>query len=230
MKCVNCGGELDSQAIKCPYCGGKNQAGLAFYKEVYEKVNRNKLLAPLLLRQKTPELVQRMLTRIIIAMGMLGAVLMGISIGLFWLIDDPAYRDDQPASGSYAAQYTEIFGNHSDLKYLYWTQCRNEFLDRWNSGREIDNYRIERMLKEAFRVYYAEGMDPRIRQQACLEVDALLEGVLKLGEEERELFHKKEEQGGYYVGPDPHAQKQLVSLIEARLADREEGDCWNFTR
>ena len=86
------------------------------------------------------------------------------------------------------------------------------------------------MLEEAFRVYYAEGMEPRIRQQACLEVDALLEGVLKLGEEERELFHKKEEQGGYYVGPDPHAQKQLVSLIEARLADREEGDCWNFTR
>ena len=89
MKCVNCGGELDSQAIKCPYCGSRNQAGLAFYKDVYEKVNRNKLLAPLLLRQKTPELVQRMLTRIIIAMGMLGAVLMGISIGLFWLIDDP---------------------------------------------------------------------------------------------------------------------------------------------
>lgn len=230
MKCINCGGELDSQAIKCPYCGGRNQAGLAFYKEVYEKVNRNKLLAPILLRQKTPELVQRMLTRMIIAMGMLGTAFMGISIGLFLLIDDPVYRDDQPVPGSYAAQYAEIYDNYGNLKYLYWTQCRNEFLDRWNSGREIENYRIERMLEKAFRAYYAEGMDPRMRQQARMEVDALLEGVLELGETGRELFHKADGQDGYYVGPDPDAQKQLVSLIEARLADREDGGCWNVTR
>lgn len=227
MKCANCGGEVDSQAVRCPYCGGRNEAGISFYKEVYQKVNRNKLLAPVLLRQKTPELIQQMLNRIILAMGILGIVFIAISVALYLMIDDPVYRNDEPAPNSYAAEYVKISDSYNNGSYQDWIRYANEFLDRWNSGSKIESYRIEMMLEYGFRVCYSDRVDDQLRQQAQLEVNALLEGVLGLGEEELALFHKADEQSVYSVRPDPAAREQLVSLIEAKLADREDAVFWN---
>lgn len=227
MKCANCGGEVDSQAVRCPYCGGRNDAGISFYKEVYQKVNRNKLLAPVLLRQKTPELIQHMLNRIILAMGILGIVFIAISVALYLMIDDPVYRNDEPAPNSYAAEYVKISDSYNNGSYQDWIRYANEFLDRWNSGSKIESYRIEMMLEYGFRVCYSDRVDDQLRQQAQSEVNAMLEGVLGLGEEELALFHKADEQSVYSVRPDPAAREQLISLIEAKLADREDAVFWN---
>lgn len=230
MKCMNCGGEVDSQAVRCPYCGGRNAAGISFYKEVYQKVNRNKLLAPVLLRQKTPELIQRMLTRIILAMGILGLIFIGIGFLLYLMIDDPVYRDIEPDPNSYAAECVKIYDNFNNNDFRNWTRHSNEFLDKWNCGGIIGSYEIELMLKYGFQVYYADGMDPQLQQQARMEVDALLEGILQLSEEELALFHKADEQSEYYVRPDPQAREQLQSLIEVKLADRADREFWNDLR
>ena len=83
------------------------------------------------------------------------------------------------------------------------------------------------MLEYGFRVCYSDKVDGQLQQQAQLEVNALLEGVLGLSEEERALFNKADGHSVYSVRPDPDAQAQLVSLIEAKLADGEDAVFWN---
>lgn len=222
MKCVNCGGEVDSQAISCPYCGTRNETGIAFYKEVCQKIQRNKLLAPLLLRQKTPELVQRMLTRIIAALGVLGIVLLGISFGLFMMIDDPIYSDRKPESDSYAWEYVGQQEHYYNHDYQRWTKYANEFMDAWDSGKMISRYHLKSMLDYGFEVYYDEDMSEELQQQAKLEIDAMLRGILQLSDEEMALFHQADERYTYSKQPDPEAQEQLVELLIARLENRLE--------
>lgn len=220
MKCTNCGGEVDSQAIRCPYCGGRNEAGIVFYKEVYQKVNRNKLLAPLLLRQKTPELIQRMLTRIIVAMGILSVVLMGISIMLYVMIDDPIYSDAQPEPDSYATEYAVTMNNYY---YRDWAANVSAFLESWNGDGQLKSYVVSDMLKSGFRVYYDNNMDEHLQQQARLEVDALLEGMLRLSQEELELFYSADTQNSYVPYPDPDDMESLEAVIKEKLAVRLQG-------
>lgn len=222
MKCTNCGGEVDSQAISCPYCGSRNEAGIAFYQEVCRKIQRNRLLAPILLRQQTPELVQRLLTRIILAMGILGVVFLGISLGMYLLMEDPVYSNRRPAPDSYAAEYVKVAEDYYNFEYGYWKRYSNEFLDAWDSGRKIKTSCIERMLDHGFRVYYETEIDAQLQEQARLEVDAMLLGILQLSEEELELFHKADAEYTYSILPDPEAQERLVSLIETKLAIRLE--------
>lgn len=219
MKCENCGGEVDSQAISCPYCGGRNEAGINFYKEVYQKVNRNKLLAPLLLRQKTPELIQRMLTRIIVAMGIMGVVFIGISVVMILMTDDPIFSDAQPELGSYAAEYTGIW---DDYDYRNWAEYSSELLEVWNGGSPKRSLSIGQMLGSGFDLYYGRNKDPQLQEQARLEVDALLEGVLQLSREELAPFHRAGEQGGSYVYLDTETREKLEEVIEAKLAARLE--------
>ncbi len=222
MKCVNCGGEVESQAIRCPYCSSRNEAGISFHKEVYAKIQRNRLLAPLLLRQQTPELVQRLLTRIILAMGILGIIFIGISLGMILLMEELADSGRMPVRGSYAAEYAEIMDVYDNAPYGRWKMYLNEFMDAWDSGKAIQTYHIEQVIYYGFNVYYDTDMDAQLQEQAKREVDALLEGILQLNEEELVLFHKADEQYTYLRVPDSQAQQQLISLIEAKLATRLE--------
>lgn len=219
MKCTNCGGEVDSQAITCPYCGSRNEEGIAFYKDVYQKVSQNKLLAPLLLRQKTPELIQRMLTRIIVAMGIMGVVFMGISVVMVLMTDDPIFSDAEPDPNSYAAEYVVT---RNDYYYREWAECVSLFMEAWNSGNEKNGFSTWQMLNSGFHVYYDQDMDQQLQEQTRLEVDALLEGILQLSGEELALFHNKGEQYGFYVYPDSDALEELGTVIEAKLAARSE--------
>ncbi len=220
MKCTNCGGEIDSQALVCRYCGGRNEAGIAFYKEVYQRIQRNKLLAPLLLRQKTPELVQRMLTRIIAALVILGMALAGVSMGMVLMKKEPVYSDVQPEAGSYAAVYAREQGDYTNNEYQNWIWYSNQFLDELDEGRVPGRICIEEMLDYGFRTYYSERMDAQQQEQARLQVDAMLKGVLELDQQELALFHKADERYTYSRVPDPDALEQLMALVEEKLAVR----------
>lgn len=219
MKCTNCGGQVDSRAITCPYCGSRNEEGIAFYKEVYQKVSQNKLLAPLLLRQKTPELIQRMLTRIIVAMGIMGLVFMGISVAMVLMTHDPIYSDAEPDPDSYAAEYVMT---RKDYYYWEWAESVSLFMEAWDSGGGKSSFSTWQLLNSGFHIYYDQDMDQQLQEQARLEVDALLEGVLQLSREELALFHNKGEQYGFVVYPDSDALEELGAVIEAKLAARSE--------
>lgn len=220
MKCTNCGGEIDSQAIVCVYCGSRNEEGIAFYKEVYHRIQRNRLLAPVLLRQKTPQMVQRMLTRIIVGMAALGMVLLCISLGMYLLVPDPVYSDKQPESGSYAAEYADMENDRNNSNYRSWIQYSNMVMDSLDEGRTPDTNVVQRMLEYGFQTYYAREMDTQLQAQARLQVDAMLKGVLELGEEEIAMFHKAEEQETYYIWPDTESLRQLATVIEGKLESR----------
>ena len=52
MNCPYCGSLLTYQDVVCPYCGRTNKGGVAFQKEVYDRIERNRLLRPFLINKK----------------------------------------------------------------------------------------------------------------------------------------------------------------------------------
>ena len=112
MKCQYCGGEVSSQSIKCPYCNQDNPEGIAFQKEVYKRIERNKLLKPFLLKQKTPELVQKMLTRVIIIAIVVNILLFVLLVVMVALSDTDIFPLTR--KGEHAKEFAEEFWGNGD--------------------------------------------------------------------------------------------------------------------
>ena len=135
------------------------------------------------------------------------------------MTDDPIYSDVEPDPNSYAAEYVVA---RNDYYYWEWAECVSLFMEAWDSGDGESGLSTWQMLNSGFHIYYDQDMDQQLQEQARLEVDALLEGILQLSREELALFHNKGEQYGSYVYPDSDALEELGAVIEAKLADRSE--------
>ncbi len=215
MKCVNCNGEVDSQAIKCPYCGSRNEAGIQFNKQVYEKIHRNRLLAPMLLKQQTPELIQKLLTRIILAMLGISLVLFGICIVMFLVMD--GRKKAEPEPGSYAEAYEEARHYKND-NYFALIDETNQFIDAWETGNQIDKYDVAAMIESSYRVIHdLEKLDVEYQERAMLEVEMIYQDILGLTREEMALFDVVDERYAYYDELPDETREQLVEIVCSKL-------------
>ena len=108
MKCTFCGGDVDAQMTKCPFCGKENPAGVAFQEQVEAKKKRNRELPRFILKLEEKEIKRKLLTRINIALVVLNVILLVGSFGLYLLSDIKTER--VPKSGSIAepVSYTHL--------------------------------------------------------------------------------------------------------------------------
>lgn len=215
MKCVNCNGEVDSQAIRCPYCGSRNEAGIQFNKQVYEKIHRNKLLAPVLLKQQTPELIQRLLTRIVVALLGISLVLFGICVILILWMDSRA--EAEPESGSYAEAY-ENANNYNNYSYFSFIHETNNFIDAWETGNQIDEYDVAAMIDYSYRIIHdGEKLEPEYQKKAMLEIEMIYLDILSFTQDEMALFEVVDERYDYYDELPDEIREQLVEIVCEKL-------------
>lgn len=215
MKCVNCNGEVDSQAIKCPYCGSRNEAGIQFNKQVYEKIHRNKLLAPFLLKQQTPELIQKVLGRVILAMAGAGLALFVICIVLILWMDRETR--EEPKAGSYAEAYEEA-NTYNNSDYFSFIRETNVFIDAWEAGNKIDVYDVENMIYYSYRMIHEEDkLEPEYKKKAMLEIDMIYRDMLGLTEEEMALFDTREPRYQYSDYMTNEVKAQLTEIVCEKL-------------
>ena len=216
MKCEMCGGEVDSQALNCEYCGADNEEGIAFQKEVYLRIKRNKLLAPILLKQHSPELIQKLLTRLIIIGILLNILFFFITVMLYLYMDRPSNRE--PFGNSYAKFYEKDFTYTSEYHYLsYWNESLMNVIDYIQTGEAITSYKVERLVNRAFDVMTDENLKDELREETMLQIHALFQGILGLTQEEMQYFQQYDPQYKYSKRLDPRAAEALFLIVKSKL-------------
>lgn len=211
MKCPYCGGEISSQSVKCTFCGRENPEGVKFQQEVREKIERNKLLKPLLLKQKTPELVQKMLTRIIVVMTVANVLLLVISFCIFLVTERKEVRTPQP--GSQAELFYEEFAGSSDFFHMQYFECKNEYIDMIEAGETPDEWEVEVVVDYAYKtISNLDEYDSATKEMLKKDINAFFMGYIGLSEEEMD-FLEPDENGEFPYFMDYELEEKTVALI-----------------
>lgn len=191
MKCKNCGGEMDSQAIRCPYCNSENKEGILFQQQVQKKLERYKLLKPFILKKKTPEMVSKYMTRLLFILA--GVILfLLLASFLIWMLGARMVKSVSPAYDSYAGWFDD-FETGS-----FFTEM-NVCVEKMQNHELPSEYEIEQLIQYGFKTLkQAEGYeDERAKEQTKL-ITVFLTEYLGLEEEEME-----------YLYDQPHDQCRL---------------------
>ena len=218
MKCPYCGGEVSSQSVACPFCGRENAEGIAFQQEVSQKIERNKLLKPFLKKQKTPELVQRMLNRILLILIMVNVILIAFSCGLITWSAREVVRN--PISGSYAETYLQEY--HADMDDYYFKnfyRSMSDFMEAYDSGEAPDRDKLINLVNDGRRALKENCEDPSYEGVYTFEV-AFFRGFLGLSEAECEFLEPGEDGEYDYLTSDDEKIVRAVDAIEKKY---EEG-------
>lgn len=218
MKCQYCGGEVPSQSVKCPYCNRENPEGIAFQKEVLKKIERNKLLKPFLLKQKTPEMVQKMLFRVNIIAIVANVLLFVVFCVMFSLTYTYGVFEKQKSKE--AQEFEEEFWADGNFYYKDFCFEMYEFIDSVEEGHMPDRFCLDGVVKEAYYVMReAEDMEEEYREQVSNTLDTFFRGYIGLSEEEMS-FLKPDEKGEYRYMLEDEIQKETVDAIKKCLEGR----------
>jgi len=215
MKCPYCGGEVPSQSISCPFCGRENPEGIAFQEEVRKRIERNKLLKPFLIKQKTPELVQKMLTRIWVILTVLNTVLFFSGFFVFlW-----AERDNNraPAQGSHAESVLTQFDSTGNWEYDNFRDQMYDIMEAVENGEEIDEYDVKWLVEYAYDAVADNANGEFENAEECLmTVEAFFRGYLGFSEEDM-VFLMPNEEGEYKYSMDDSIKEATIRLVWEKL-------------
>ena len=222
MKCKCCGGEVAAEALSCPYCGAENPEGIRFQQEIQAKIKRNKLLAPILLRQKTPELVERILNRVMIGGVAWFVISLLICFGMFCVeygID--FFRGEKVPHTEYAVILEDAHTANHRSGYDYWLEERNDMLDKLETGALISDYETENLIGVAQRFWDSYNEKDAVAQNGREEVEAFFCGILGFGEAELIAMMKSD----WYRLSDEQ-QQEIAAPVKQRLVEVQQK--WDF--
>ncbi|MDD6490818.1 MAG: hypothetical protein PUG54_01120 [Firmicutes bacterium] len=215
MKCPYCGGEVPSQSVKCPYCDAVNPEGVAFQEEIQERIERNRLLRPFLIKQKTPELKQRMLTRMIVILMGINVALIAFSLGIFLWENREERR--AAAKDSQAKYYETFFGENRNYYYDEFLRRMNEFVDMAEEGQIPEREDILSLLDRAYdSLYYMQDEEKEFQQEILFNIKAFFMGYVGLTSDEMECF-EPDENGVYDRYMENAVAEQVATVIEERM-------------
>ena len=217
MKCPYCGGEVSSQSPNCPYCGAVNPEGVAFQEEIQKRIERNKLLKPFLIKQKTPELMQRMLSRILLILVEVNVLLFVFSVGIY--IWGEREQERTAAQGSQAQRYETIFPEVQNYYYDKFVDDMNEMIDLMEEGQVPDREDILTFLDHCYDMFYYMQSEPEeLKEEAYFTMKAFFMGYVGLTKEEAACFEPKED-GSYDRFIDDGAAEQIALIMEERMKE-----------
>ena len=208
MKCPNCGGEVDSQSTMCPYCSSTYEPGRLFQLELAEKMEKNKLLPKFILKSRTPDMVQMMLTRSIFSFLLAAVVFTVVAFGIFVLGENGLHRE--PVEGTYAWKYINNSEGHIENEML--REYMNDIVVAVDTGEPIEDYALDYVLLNSFYEIEEDG-DGRKSQL----LQAFMAGYLQMTEEEIEDFLQVEDD---YYERSKAADELCVKLL-SRLGGGE---------
>lgn len=214
MKCPYCGGEVSSQSLKCTFCGRENEEGIKFWKELQEKSERNRLLRPLLLKQKTPELAQKMLTRMIIIFTIANVLMFVISFGIFLVSEREEVRE--PEEGSFAETFYEEYAGNSEYYVMSFFIEKNDYIDMIEAGELPNESKVSILVNDAYSVVRdLDEYDEETTEMLKENIRAFFMGYIGLTEEEM-VFLEPGENGVYSYSMDYELKEKTVAIILER--------------
>lgn len=219
MKCPYCGGEVPSQSTKCPYCGRENQEGVAFQEEVQKKIDRNRLLKPFLLKQGKPELVQKMLTRILLLVTLFNILLILGSFGLYHWCYQANSGEKEPTPGSRAEHFSETYYDFNNFRYLEFYTDVNTLVALREGGQDIPYDSISGVVYSAYSMMReADSLGKEDKAEAEAFCQTFFGEYLGLTGQEMEFLQPGDD-GSYSYSQKENLMERAIQAISAKLSE-----------
>lgn len=223
MKCVHCGGEVDSQTIECPYCGSKNEEGIRFQKIVSEKIEKNELLKKMLYKKQTPELFNASLNKVLFVMLFLTILFVGVATILITKKDEVCEsigtKPAECAEGSLAQVYEDKYLDEFRYpnSYAYWSKDAMNLIEYMNNGKVLTESQVGSLLESAKKVMTDADLTEEEREAATKEVEAVFRDILGLTEEEMALFEENDPNYVSLSRLSPEAKAELSEIVLEKM-------------
>ncbi len=220
MKCPYCGGEMYAQSVKCPYCGRENTEGTAFWQETSRRIERNKLLKPLLIKQKTPELVQRMLTRIIIVAVIGNLLLFVLCIGVLMWKDREISAKASP--GIHAGAYLdEFYDKGTGYWYAAFFEQADSIIDILEDDKKPSESEVKSLLRNAWRLCgeMAAKYEPEERKEIESYLKAFFTEYLGIPKEDLPLLFAHDIDGDDFGALPEEELDAAVTAVMDKIAE-----------
>ncbi len=221
MNCPYCGGLLTYQDIVCPYCGKENKEGAAFQKEVYDRIERNRLLRPFLINKKKPEVLKRVMLRMVFILVFFNIMLIAIALGVTWWAQEGENRTT--SVNKFSGLYAEEFPYMEDYDFKQFMEIATFCMQKMDKEEyaKIDEGMIDLMIGYGYQALYDNIGEAREEMYAIQK--AYYVGYWGLSEEE--LAFLEPDNGGEYESLFPDLGKKSMA-IDAILAKVQEGAEW----
>ncbi|MDO5574688.1 MAG: zinc ribbon domain-containing protein [bacterium] len=229
MKCRNCGGEVEAEALKCPYCGTKNPGGIRFLQIIRAKREQNKELEKEVLEASREGIINRVLNRTILVLAVVVVLVTGISFWIFFFSDGNhlmAPPDSEKVmqelydQGEYFRLYTYMtdydltgqkYQEYSRIallacNYQSFINARNQLLNQIQSGEMPESYHIEPVYERAYRCLYPTFTGESLSEAEQNYMEAYspviwdsLQALMGLDTEDLQRIRQCHEQGSTYL-------------------------------
>ena len=221
MNCPYCGALLTYQDVVCPYCGRKHKEGVAFQKEVYDRIERNRLLRPFLINKKKPEVLKRVMLRMVFILVFFNMMLITFALGVSWWASEG--DKNSPKGRMFSGQYAEEFPYMEDYSFKNFmeqaTSCMR-YMEKEEFGK-MDEGTIDLLVSFG---YQALAENTGKEREEMYEIQkAYYVGYWGLSEEE--LAFLEPDNGSEYTSIFPDLEKKAVA-IDAILAKIQEVAEW----
>lgn len=214
MKCPYCGGEVSSQSLKCTFCGRENEEGIRFWQELQEKSERNRLLRPFLLKQKKPELAQKMLTRVILIFTIANILMLAISFCIYYVAEQEEVRTPEP--GSIAESFYQEYLGNTDYFSMSFFREQNEYIDMLEAGEMPGENAVSLLVSDAYRVVRElDDEDEETAEKIRENMRAFFSGYIGLTEDEM-VFLEPDWNGEYAYSMNGELKQKTIALILER--------------
>lgn len=221
MNCPYCGALLTYQDVVCPYCGRKHKEGVAFQKEVYDRIERNRLLRPFLINKKKPEVLKRVMLRMVFILVFFNMMLITFALGVSWWASEG--DKNSPKGRMFSGLYAEEFPYMEDYSFKNFmeqaTSCMR-YMEKEEFGK-MDEGTIDLLVSFG---YQALAENTGKEREEMYEIQkAYYVGYWGLSE--KELAFLEPDNGSEYTSMFPNIEKKAVA-IDAILAKIQEVAEW----
>lgn len=221
MNCPYCGALLTYQDVVCPYCGRKHKEGVAFQKEVYDRIERNRLLRPFLINKKKPEVLKRVMLRMVFILVFVNMMFLSFALGVTWWAEEG--DKNSPKGRMISGLYAEEFPYMEDYSFKNFmeqaTSCMR-YMEK-EEYEKMDEGTIDLMVDFGYRALAENTGEER---EEMYEIQkAYYVGYWGLSEVE--LAFLEPDNGSEYTSVFPNIEKKAVA-IDAILAKIQEVAEW----
>ena len=221
MNCPYCGSLLTYQDVVCPYCGRANKEGVAFQKEVYDRIERNRLLRPFLINKKKPEVLKLVMLRMVFILVFVNMMFLTFALGVTWWAEEG--DKNSPKGRMISGVYAEEFPYMEDYSFKNFmeqaTSCMR-YMEK-EEYEKMDEGTIDLMVDFGYRALAENTGEER---EEMYEIQkAYYVGYWGLSEEE--LAFLEPDNGSEYESLFPDLEKKSMA-IDAILAKIQEVAEW----
>ena len=222
MNCPYCGALLTYQDVVCPYCGRKHKEGVAFQKEVYDRIERNRLLRPFLINKKKPEVLKRVMLRMVFILVFFNMMLITFALTVAWWSEEGYTK--KPKEDMFSGLYVEAFPYMEDYSFKNFMEHATSCMRYMEKGEyeKIDEGNLSLLVDYGYQALADNTGEEHAKMYEIQKAYYL--GYWGLSEEDVDVLEPDEGNEYGSLFPDFELREETIAAILARVQEVAEWD------